>query len=245
MSHIQYTIQQQHKMAFSTFVLRHSRIPFNNLRIASPSLNKGVGVWKGGRWLSSPSQLEEISQYLTNVCGVEDVNVQNGIVKAMESVYGKDVRVSHLEAFGKEGIGALAASVQTQVKKRQGFSKRPAVSLKVVIPHHQTEFDVNWRLGESLLDVAKNNEEIFGEYMEGTCGGNMSCCTCHIYVDQPEFQEFLDPPLDAELDMLDLAYDPEDSSRLGCQIRLTEKMMMESSTKLEIRIPAGVNNVWN
>ncbi len=48
----------------------------------------------------------------------------------------------------------------------------------------------------------------------------------------------------AVLSWKDLAYEPQESSRLGCQIRLT-KEMIDCPTQLEIRIPEGVNNVWS
>jgi hypothetical protein len=49
----------------------------------------------------------------------------------------------------------------------------------------------------------------------------------------------LDPPCEAELDMLDLAYEPTETSRLGCQI-----IMSKSIDGITVTIPAGVNNLW-
>lgn len=149
---------------------------------------------------------DDIRQYLETTCGNADPDVHKGILKALSSVYGKDIKVDHLKAFGEEGVKTLAASVQAHVKKQRGRAARPHTMLHVTIPHHQTAFDIKWRLGESLLDAAKNHEDLLGEYMEGTCGGNMSCCTCHVYIEQPEFQSFLSPPEEAELDMLVSAY---------------------------------------
>ncbi|HEY0951099.1 2Fe-2S iron-sulfur cluster-binding protein [Nocardioides sp.] len=58
----------------------------------------------------------------------------------------------------------------------------------------------------------------------GECGGNNSCATCHVWV-RDEFREAVGGPGDLEADLLDLGVsDPRDSSRLGCQIELTEEL---------------------
>lgn len=144
---------------------------------------------------------EELGDYLRTKYGV-DAKLHSGIIKALESVFGSNIGVQNFDAFGKAGIDALALSVQEQIDKRKGFQKRPSIPLKVVVPHHSTSFDLEWKLGDSILDLAQDNEELMAEYMEGTCGGNMSCCTCHIYIEQPEFQALLSKPEQAELDML-------------------------------------------
>lgn len=79
---------------------------------------------------------------------------------------------------------------------------RPSVVLKVTIPHHEKSFDLTWKLGDSLKDLAEQNDDLMAEYIEGICGGNMSCSTCHVYIDQPEFQALLHEPEEAERDML-------------------------------------------
>ena len=83
-----------------------------------------------------------------------------------------------------------------------------------------------------------DESELLGEYLECACGGNMSCSTCHVILDGDYFAQ-LDPPCEAELDMLDLAYEPTETSRLGCQIT-----MSKSIDEITVTIPAGVNNLW-
>ena len=150
------------------------------------------------QWVESRSDLAD---HLQSRYGI-DPKLHSGIFKALQPVYGQNLNVEHLDAFGQAGLVALAASVQQQLTQRQGRMKRPSRLLKVAIPHHKTSFEVDWKLGDSLLDMARNHDELFAEYMEGTCGGNMSCCTCHVYIDQPEFQALLNAPEEAELDML-------------------------------------------
>ena len=57
--------------------------------------------------------------------------------------------------------------------------------------------------------------------VEGTCGGMALCASCQVYV---ESDHLLHEQTDAELDMLDQAFHVRASSRLGCQIRITEEV---------------------
>lgn len=75
--------------------------------------------------------------------------------------------------------------------------------------------------GWSLMQIAVDAgiDEI-----EGACGGAMACATCHMYVHPDWQQKVIDQDnekTDEEEDMLDLGFDIRDSSRLGCQIRIT------------------------
>lgn len=77
--------------------------------------------------------------------------------------------------------------------------------------------DENW----SIMQVALANK-IKG--IEGACGGNMSCATCHIYV-HPDWVARVNAQdnemSDQEEDLLDTAKDLHATSRLGCQIKIT------------------------
>ena len=74
--------------------------------------------------------------------------------------------------------------------------------------------------GQTLLDVARANKL---DEIEGACDGAMSCSTCHLVID-PAWYGKLPPAKLDELDMLDLASGLTKTSRLGCQIRLTEAL---------------------
>jgi ferredoxin len=56
-------------------------------------------------------------------------------------------------------------------------------------------------VGKHLLDVAHDNHV----ELEGACGGELSCSTCHL-IFEPHVYEKLTPKLDDEQDMLDLAF---------------------------------------
>ncbi len=95
------------------------------------------------------------------------------------------------------------------------------------------EFEV--QPGQTLLDVAKKNNM---DEIEGACGGAMACSTCHVIVD-PEWYGKLPVPTMDETDMLDLASGLTKTSRLGCQIRLTEAM-----NGLIVRVPPSVKSLF-
>jgi 2Fe-2S ferredoxin len=59
--------------------------------------------------------------------------------------------------------------------------------------------------------------------IEAECGGACACATCHVYVDEA-FRTVTGEPEPMEQDMLDFAYDVRPSSRLSCQIRVTDAL---------------------
>ena len=67
--------------------------------------------------------------------------------------------------------------------------------------------------------------------LEGACGGELACATCHLIFEQ-DMYDTLPEKLDEEDDMLDLAYELTDTSRLGCQITVREDM-----AGMKVRIP--------
>jgi ferredoxin len=75
------------------------------------------------------------------------------------------------------------------------------------------------RPGARLLEVG----QAAGMPLEGTCEGQMACSTCHVIV-APEWFAKLRPASADEEDMLDLAADVEGTSRLSCQIELTDEL---------------------
>ena len=114
-------------------------------------------------------------------------------------------------------------------------------------------FQVEAMTGLMLTDVAKFGDgkgaSLLGEYIECACSGIMACSTCHVVIDPRWYKgseggnkgkAIVDPPCEDEQDMLDLAYAPRHSSRLGCQITLTEQM-----DGMIIYLPKGANNLMD
>ncbi|ONG58734.1 2Fe-2S ferredoxin [Pseudoroseomonas deserti] len=89
--------------------------------------------------------------------------------------------------------------------------------------------EVEAPLGLSVLEIAhKHDVDI-----EGACEGSLACSTCHVIVDAEWFEKLKDPSEDEE-DMLDLAFDLQETSRLGCQLIMTEEL-----DGLVVKLPAG------
>ncbi len=87
-------------------------------------------------------------------------------------------------------------------------------------------------VGISLLEIAHRNDID----IEGACEGCLACSTCHVIVSEEDFDRLPEPSEDEE-DMLDLAYGLTETSRLGCQIVMTEEL-----DGLTVRLPADSNN---
>ena len=92
--------------------------------------------------------------------------------------------------------------------------------------------EVEARPGQRLLDVAWAAKQP----LEGACEGVMACSTCHVIVDKDDFEK-LPPASGEEEDMLDFAAHATRTSRLACQIFLTEEM-----STLDVRIPPSARN---
>ena len=59
--------------------------------------------------------------------------------------------------------------------------------------------------------------------IDADCGGGMACATCHVYVTEDWFDK-LPKAEDAEVDMIDMAYEPKKNSRLSCQLIITDQL---------------------
>ena len=93
--------------------------------------------------------------------------------------------------------------------------------------------EVDAPLGLSVLEIAhRNNIDL-----EGACEGSLACSTCHVVV-APEFYKRLSEATEDEEDMLDLAFGLTHTSRLGCQILITEEL-----DGLVVSLPAATRNM--
>ncbi len=95
-----------------------------------------------------------------------------------------------------------------------------------------TRREVDAPLGLSVLEIAHKH----GLDLEGACEGSLACSTCHIIV-EPDWYDVLPDASEDEEDMLDLAFGLSKTSRLGCQIIMTEEL-----DGLTVRLPAGARN---
>jgi 2Fe-2S ferredoxin len=93
--------------------------------------------------------------------------------------------------------------------------------------------EVDAPIGLSVLEIAHRNDVD----IEGACEGSLACSTCHVIV-EPDWIELLKEASEDEEDMLDLAFDLTKTSRLGCQIVITEEL-----DGLTVRLPAATRNM--
>ena len=99
----------------------------------------------------------------------------------------------------------------------------------IFIERDGTRREVDAPLGLSVLEIAHRHDID----IEGACEGSLACSTCHVIVD-PEWYELLKEASEDEEDMLDLAFGLTETSRLGCQIIITEEL-----DGLTVRLPAA------
>ncbi len=95
--------------------------------------------------------------------------------------------------------------------------------------------EVEAPLGLSVLEIAHKH----GVDIEGACEGSLACSTCHVIVDS-EWYELLKNATEDEEDMLDLAFGLTQTSRLGCQIIMSEEL-----DGLTVALPSTTRNMMN
>ena len=95
-----------------------------------------------------------------------------------------------------------------------------------------TRREVDAPMGLSVLEIAHRH----GVDIEGACEGSLACSTCHVIV-EPDWFDRLNDPTEDEEDMLDLAFDLQETSRLGCQLIMTDAL-----DGLVVKLPAGTRN---
>jgi 2Fe-2S ferredoxin len=83
-----------------------------------------------------------------------------------------------------------------------------------------TRHEVQAETGSTVMENAIRNG-VPG--IEAECGGACACATCHVYVGE-EWRAITGAPEPMEEDMLDFAYELRPSSRLSCQIKVTDEL---------------------
>ena len=103
----------------------------------------------------------------------------------------------------------------------------------IFVDSNESRREVEAEAGASVLNAAQRN----GIDIEGACEGAMACSTCHVIVDA-DWAAKLDTASEEEEFMLDLAFGLTRTSRLGCQIELTDAL-----DGLVVRLPAEWRNM--
>ena len=92
--------------------------------------------------------------------------------------------------------------------------------------------EVDAPLGLSVMEIAHRH----GVDLEGACEGSLACSTCHVIV-EGEWYDLLPDASEDEEDMLDLAFGLTRTSRLGCQIIMTDEL-----DGLTVALPSATRN---
>ena len=93
--------------------------------------------------------------------------------------------------------------------------------------------EVDAPIGLSVLEIAHKH----GIDIEGACEGSLACSTCHVIVDPDWYGRLAEAKPDEE-DMLDLAFGLTKTSRLGCQLIMTEAL-----DGLTVSLPTATRNM--
>ena len=88
------------------------------------------------------------------------------------------------------------------------------------ITHEKNEHTIEVQNGLTVMEGAIQND-IPG--IDADCGGGMACATCHVYV-KDDWLNKLPKKEDGEEDMLDMAFEPKQNSRLSCQLVLSDDL---------------------
>ncbi len=92
-----------------------------------------------------------------------------------------------------------------------------------------TRYEVEAENGSTVMENAIKNS-VPG--IEAECGGACACATCHVYVEEA-WMEAVGQPEVMEEDMLDFAWEVSPTSRLSCQIKVSDEL-----DGLVVRVPA-------
>ena len=90
---------------------------------------------------------------------------------------------------------------------------------KVIFIENGEKKEIEAESGLSILEIAHKNDI----NLEGACEGSLACSTCHVIVENKYFNQLEEASEDEE-DMLDLAFGVTHTSRLGCQIIMSEEL---------------------
>ena len=94
------------------------------------------------------------------------------------------------------------------------------MALVTYVQHDGVEHKIDVPTGTTIMHGAISN---MIDGIVGDCGGGLSCATCHCYVDETWFPKVGEPSA-AESDMLEAANERRSTSRLSCQITVTDAL---------------------
>jgi len=143
---------------------------------------------------------------------------------------------SYLRASRRRG--AQLRDLHTSPIRHHGPLQRPPPGTGIKVTFRDSKGSdiktVEVNEGDNLLDIAHE----YDVDLEGACEGSVACSTCHVIL-QPEQYDMLPEPSDDENDMLDMAFGLTDTSRLGCQVKMTRAL-----DGLVATLPSATRNMF-
>lgn len=145
--------------------------------------------------------------------------------------------VTRCTRHGARGIsGSAIVGVNKQIYRNKNDEKidlSKTIKMQFIEAKSGDKIEVDAVIGKSVLDVAL----VHDIDIEGACGGELACSTCHVICSK-ELYDKLPAKKPEEDDMLDLAYGLTDTSRLCCQLKVTQELENAVFT-----VPAETNNL--
>ena len=103
----------------------------------------------------------------------------------------------------------------------------------IFINTDDSRIEIDAPSGVSVMEIAHQNDID----IEGACEGALACSTCHVVVEPNDYERLAEASEDEE-DMLDLAFGLTHTSRLSCQIIMSEEL-----DGLTVKLPAATRNM--
>ena len=110
--------------------------------------------------------------------------------------------------------------------------------LVTIITPEQEHVIVHAKEGESVKDIVDRTPDL-KRHIECACEGLAACSTCHVIVDDKAQFNALNPIEEAEADLIDLAFEVCETSRLGCQLKFNA-----INSGIVLRVPSKVINFY-
>ena len=143
------------------------------------------------------------------------------------------LRLKHSKINGANATLKNLFATTLQSSRYNFFSSKQKVSFYFVNKDSSKTL-VQAEIGKNLLEIAHQNEI----ELEGACEASLACSTCHVILPESIFKKLPEPEPEEE-DLLDLAYGLTDTSRLGCQVKVTEQF-----EGIEIKLPKATRNFY-
>ncbi|EKM56800.1 uncharacterized protein PHACADRAFT_254123 [Phanerochaete carnosa HHB-10118-sp] len=135
-------------------------------------------------------------------------------------------------------LGFQRRSIHVSAVRQHGSLTRPAPGTGIKVHWKDSKGNLikttEANEGDDLLSIAHEHDID----LEGACEGSVACSTCHVIL-EPERYDMLPEPEDDENDMLDMAFGLTDTSRLGCQVKLTKELDGMTAT-----LPSATRNMF-